>query len=437
MTTISKDSSIAVKKESVALAALGVRKPTNLTKLLGQAPQQQGAEATLKQQSNPGLPGIMVRDLSSGAGDKVTIEAVDILGGKPIMGDRMREGKGDSMALSSMEARIDNTSKVVYPGAKMTQKRTMHRLRPLAMAQLMGYFPRLLWQRALCHMAGARGSQNSRDWHVPLASDQDFSEIMINPVLAPTYNRHLVVDGNTLVQGGQQLGSIDSTDGWKLSHIDTLSEYLDSINFKLQHIRLPGDPAADDEPIKGVLLLDPQAWSQILTDQTAGHNIRNWQVNALERAKLMGANIHPLFRGEMYMWNNILLKKIEHSVFFNPGDSTQIITAANRYTGSANSQPTETTQVVNAALTAGYRVSRSIFLGAQAFGVLLGQNESSGVNAAFKEREFDYGSKYEAMGEWMGGETKLRFRFQDENGNFEATDHGALVIDAAVRAIGN
>jgi hypothetical protein len=436
MTTVSKDATYAVKKESVALAALGVRKPTNLTRLMGQAPTQQGAEATLKQQSNPGLPGIQVRDLESGAGDKVTIEAVDILGGKPIMGDRMREGKGDPIGLSSMEARIDNTSKVVYPGGKMTQKRTVHRLRPLAMAQLMGYFPRLLWQRSLVQIAGARGSQNSRDWHVPLTSDADFAEIMINPVLAPTYNRHLVIDGNNLVQGGQQLANIDSTDGWKLSHIDAISEFLDSVNFKLQPIRLPGDPAADDDPIKGVLMLDPQAWSQLLTDNTAGNNIRTWQVNALERAKLMGANIHPLFRGEMYMWNNILIRKMEHSIFFNPGDTTNIITAANRYTGSANSQPTETAQQVNPALGAGNRVTRSVLLGAQAFGVLLGANEDSGVNAAFKERKFDYGSKYEAMGEWMGGETKLRFRFQDENGNFEATDHGALVIDAAVKAVG-
>lgn len=436
MTVVSKGASYAVKKESVALAALGVRKPTNLTKLIGQAPTQQGAEATLKQQSNPGMPGIMVRDLASGEGDKVTVEAVDILGGKPIMGDQMREGKGDPIGLSSMEMRIDNASKVVYPGGKMTQKRTKHRLRPLAMAQLMGYFPRLLWQRALVQIAGARGAQRDRSWHVPLSTDADFADIMINPVLAPTYNRHLVIDGNNLVQGGQQLGAIDSTDGWKLSHIDLLSEYLDSVNFKLQPIRLPNDPAADDEPIKGVLLMDPQAWNQLLTDQTAGHNIRNWQATALERAKLMGANAHPLFRGEMYMWNQILIKKIEHSIYFNPGDSTNIITAANRYTGSSISQPTESAQVVNAGLGAGYRVTRSLLLGAQAFAVALGQNEASGVNAAFKEREFDYGSKYEAMGEWMGGEAKLRFRFQDENGNFEATDHGALVIDSAVRAVG-
>ncbi len=436
MTTVASGAAYAVKKESVALAALAVRKPTNLTKLMGQAPTQSGAESTLKQQSGPGLPGVMVKDLSQGAGDKVTVEAVDILSGEPIMGDQIREGKGDSIALSSMEIRIDNTSKVVYPGGAMTQKRTVHQLRPLAMAQLMGYFPRLLWQRALVRMASARGAQRDRSWHVPLASSGSFASVMINNLRAPTYNRHLVIDGNEIVQGGQQLGSIDSADGWNLGHIDRISEYLDSIAFKLQPVRIPGDPAADDEPIKGVLMLDPQAWTQLLTSTVAGQNIRNWQALAMERAKLSGANPHPLFRGEMYMWNGILMKKMDHSIFFNAGDTTNIVTAANRYTGTATQFPTESAQVVNGSLGAGFRVTRSILLGAQAFAVCTGQNASSGVNAAFKERSFDFGSKYEAMGEWMGGEDKLTFRFRDENDNYEWTDHGIVVIDAAVRAVG-
>lgn len=430
MTTISKDSAFAVKKESVALAALAVRKPTNLTRITGSVPTQTGAESTLKQQSNPGLPGIRVRDLSQGAGDKVSIEAVDVLGGSPIMGDRIREGKGEAMNISSMEARIDLASKVVYPGAKMTQKRTMHRLRPLAMAQLMGYFPRLLWQRALVQIAGARGAQRDRSWHVPLQSSEDFEEIMINPVQAPTYNRHLVINGSDLVQGGAQLASIDSADNWKLGHIDALSEYLDSISFKLQPIRLPGDPAADDDPIKGLLMLDPQAFQQILTDTTAGHNIRAWQTAALERGRQMGANIHPLFRGEVYMWNNIIVRKMDHSIYFNPGDVTKHVTAANRYTA------TETDVTVNAGLTAGYRVTRSVLLGAQAFGVLEGANDSTGIQAAFKERKFDYDSKYEAMGEWMGAECKLRFKFANDDDVMEPTDHGVVVIDAAVKAVG-
>lgn len=428
MTTVQSGAAYTVKKESVALAALAVRKPTNLTRLMGQAPVQSGAEATLKQQSNPGLPGIMVRDLAQGPGEKVTVEAVDVIGGFPIMGDQMREGKGVPMDIATMEMKIDLASKVVNSGARMSQKRTKIQLRPLAMAQLMGYFPRLLWQRALVHIAGARGSQSDKSWCLPFANDPLFASYLVNPVLAPTYNRHLVIDGSNLVQGGAQLGSIDSTDGWKLSTIDVLSEYLDSISFKLQPVRIPGDPAADDEPIKGLLMLDPQSWNQLLTDNTAGHNIRSWQAAALERAKLSGANMHAIFRGDIYMWNNILIRKMEHSVRFDPGDSVNIVTAANRLNATE-------TQVTIPAMS-GFRVTRSLLLGAQAFGVCLGSNAASGIEAAFKERSYDYESKYEAMGEWMGGESKLRFKFTNDDGNLEATDHGVVVIDAAVKAIG-
>lgn len=439
MTVVASGAAYAVKKESVALAALAVRRPSTLTKLLGQAPQQSGAEATLKQQSNPGMPGIMVRDLTQGAGEKVSVEAVDILGGEPIMGDQMREGKGEALALSSMEIRIDNTSKVVYPGGKMTQKRTVHNLRSLAMAQLMGYFPRLLWQRALVRMASARGVQNDRSWHIPLQSASSFADIMINQLRAPTYNRHLVVNAGGLTQGGAQLGSIASTDVYKLSVIDALSEYLDSIDFKLQPIRLPGDPAADDEPIKGLLMLDPQQWHALITEGATGNTLRAWQAAAMARASLSGQNQHPLFKGageSLLMWNGLMMKKMEHSVYFEAGNTTKIVTAANRYTGSATAFPTESDQTVNAGLTAGFRVSRSILLGAQAFAVCLGQNSSTGITAAYKERTFDYGSKYEGMGEWMGGEDKLTFRFQDKDGNFEWTDHGIVVIDSAVKKVG-
>jgi hypothetical protein len=144
MTIVQSGASYAVKKESVALAALAVRQPTNLTKLMGAAPTQSGAESVIKQQSNPGLPGIMVRDLAVGPGESVTIEALDVLGGFPIMGDQMREGKGTSMNIATMGARIDLASKVVNGGAQMSQKRTKIQLRSAAMAQLMGYFPRLL-----------------------------------------------------------------------------------------------------------------------------------------------------------------------------------------------------------------------------------------------------------------------------------------------------
>lgn len=435
-TTVSQSSPFALVKESVALTAVAIKAPTDLTPLIGKAPSQSGAEATVKQQSSPGLPGVLVTDLSAHkAGAEVTIEAFDTLGGDPIMGDQMREGKGENVDISSMKANIDLASKVInaVPGT-MIDQRTRHNLRSMAMAQLMGYFPRLLWNRTLVHIAGARGAQRGKSWHIrppvrgDAASQLEFAKKMVNPVKAPTYNRHLVVDGTTLVQGGQQLGLIDSTDGWKLQHIDALAEYLDSIEFKIQPIKLPGDPAANYSPIRGVLYLDPQAYAQLVQEATPGNNIRTWQSNAMERARLVGN--HPLFLGEIYMWNRIVIRPMEHSIHFGSGDFTNIITSANRYSA------TETEQQINPSLGAGFRVSRAVFMGAQAFAVLQGKNKSSGMTAAFMERTYDYDSKHEAMGEWMGGETKLRFSFRDADGNLEPTDHGVIVIDAAVRAVG-
>lgn len=437
-TTVTQASPFALVKESVALTAVAIKAPTDMTPLIGKAPSQAGAESTIKQQSSPGLPGVLVTDLNAKkSGAEVTIEAYDTLGGDPIMGDEMREGRGENVDISSMSAKIDLASKVInaMPG-RMIDQRTRINLRSMAMAQLMGYFPRLLWNRTLVHIAGARGSQRGKSWHIrpAVAGDADslavFNRKMINPVKAPTYNRHLVIDGTAIVQGGQQLASIDSADTWKLSHIDSIAEYLDSLEFKLQPIKLPGDPAANYTPIRGVLYLDPQAHTQLVTDTTAGYNIRTFQMNALERGKLMAGANHPLFMGEVLMWNGIVIRKMEHSISFAPSESTKVITAANRYTA------TETDQAVNGSLGAGFRVSRSILMGAQAFAVLQGNNTSSGMTASFKERVYDYDSKHEAMGEWMGGETKLRFSFRDADGNLEPTDHGVIVIDAAVKAVG-
>lgn len=437
MTTVVQDSSnFALTQESVVLTAAAIKAPTDLTPLIGKPPKQAAAESIVKQQSDPGLPGILVTDLSAQkVGTQVTIEAYDTLGGDPIMGDEMREGRGENVDISSMNAKIDLASKVInaVPGT-MIDQRTKINLRSMAMAQLMGYFPRLLWNRTLVHLAGARGDQIGKSWHlqtVAQSSQASFNKKLINPVLAPTYNRHLVIDGTGFVQGGQQLASVDSTDSWKLSHIDALAEYLDSLEFKIQPIKLPGDPAANHSPIRGVLYLDPVSYSSLVTDTTANYNIRTWQAAAMERANLMGVNKHPLFMGEVVMWNNIVVRKMEHAITFSAGATPAYIKAADRYTA------TESTDVaVAAGLSTTHRVSRAIFMGAQAFAVLQGRNAASGMTASFKERVYDYNEKHEAMGQWMGGETKLRFSFRDAQGNLEPTDHGVIAIDAVVRRVG-
>jgi hypothetical protein len=311
-------------------------------------------------------------------------------------------------------------------GDDMMRQRTIHDLRPLVMANESGWWGRTDDQRWLIHAAGARGVVNDISWNIPLASDADFAEIMINPVKAPTYNRHYVVDGSTLVQGGAQLASIDSADIIRLEHLDLIGDIIDDQAIKPQPIRLPDDPAAYDEPMY-LFLMSNKAWSSIKTNM--GANSLQWRTflaNAHERQRY--GSRHPLFTGETGMWNNILCKRIDWAIRFIASTAVPHITAANRYTA------TETNVTVNASLGATFAVDRSILMGAQGLAVLEGKASSplSDVPFAWLEHEYNFGSAVEIATEQVSGMAKVRFDIPDNAGNKEPTDHGFFVIDSVV-----
>jgi len=421
-TQVPAGSPLARKIYGAALFAKVVAAANFVSAITGDAPQQSDAEAKLKGQTAPGMPVVRVTDLSKTAGDAISVDAFDTISGKPIMGDANAEGRGSALSSSSMDIKIDNTTKTVDAGGKMAQQRTVHQLRGLAMAQLTGYFPRLHAQSAMVHLAGGRGSQTGKDWVVPLASDADFASILINPIQAPTYNRHLVVNGTSLTTGGLQLGSIVSTDLLTLGHIDELSVQLSDHNMGLQPVMISDDPAAGDDPIKAIWYMTERQWNQIKGDT----NYKAALQNAWAR-KSYGTK-HPLFSGEPIMWNGILCRKLpKFAIRMAIGENTNIITAANRYTA------TESVQAVNAALTAGYAVERGFVLGAQALAYVFGRNQGSDTGFNWLENLYNFERNLEVGGESMGGMAKLRFKFDDGAGNLEPTDNGVFVVDSAVK----
>lgn len=427
-TSVPSGASIARKLYSVALFARQVQASNLLNNLTGPAPQQSAAEAKLKGQTVADMPVVRVTDLSKSSGEKISVDAFDTITGKPLMGDVNAEGKGEALSSSSMEVAIDLHTKVVSAGGKMSQQRTVHQLREIAKSQISGYFPRLTTQAAIVHMAGARGSQTGRDWVIPLATDSDFSSIMVNTVKSPTYNRHFVIDStNGLVQGGAQLASIDSTDIWSLDRVDELSLMLDDMEVPLQQVRIADDPARDDDPIKAVLLLTPRQWQQIKTNAAGSSN--NWRTflqNAWNR-KSYGTK-HPLFSGEPGMWNGILVRQMPRFVVrFAKSEAVPHITSANRYTA------TESNVTVNGSLTTGYAVERALALGAQALAYVFGKNQSSEYYFGWLERKYNFGRSLEVAGDFMGGMSKLRFTFDDGAGNKEPTDIGVIAVDSAVK----
>lgn len=424
-TQVPVGSPLARKVFGAALFARIIDKASFLKTLTGPAPKQSDAEAKLKGQTVADMPVVRVTDLAKSSGDAVSVDCFDTISGKPIMGDRNAEGKGEQLTSSSMDIKIDLTTKVVDAGGKMSQQRTLHNLRGIAMAQMEGYFPRLQSQTAMVHMAGARGSLTGKDWVLPLASDVDFSEIVINPIKAPTYNRHFVVNGAGLTQGGLQLGSIASTDVWTLDNIDALSLLLDDIDIPMQPVKITDDPAADDDPIKGVLYLTPKQMNQITT-QNSGRNWTDMVKYAWTRKSYGSKN--PLFAGDVGMWKGLLVRQAPRATIrFAKSENVKIVTVANRYAA------TETDQAVNGSLTAGYAVERAILLGAQALGYVFGRNQNSDYYFSWNERKYNFDKNLEVAGDCMGGMAKLRFTFDDGVGNKEPTDNGVLVIDSAVK----
>lgn len=423
-TRIPVGSPLARKVFGAALFANTQRQPSLMNNLTGPAPKQPEAEAKLKGQTSPDMPLVRVTDLSKSQGDAVSVDLINQTGGKPIMGDRMAEGKGQRLDMSSMDVRIDLATQVVDAGGKMTQQRTVHNLRGLAMANLQGWFRRFHDQTSIVHLAGARGSQVGTDWVVPLATDPDFAEIMINSVKAPTYNRHYVADGTSLVQGGQALANVDTTDIFKLEHVDALAAIIGDMEFKLQPIRIPGDVAADDEPLY-LLLVTNRMWQSVLTN-TTGQVWRTFLQNAWNRASTFtGPKKHPLFTGEAGIWHNILMRKTDRAIRFNGGAQVQYCTAAGQATAAE-------AQVTVNALDATHAVDRGLLLGAQALAHVYGKNQGSDTYANWMEHRYNFDRNLEVAGEVMCGKAKLRFEVPDVNGSRIPTDNGVMVLDTVV-----
>jgi len=427
-TSIPSSSGLANKLISVALFAQTCRSPSIANMLTGPAPQASEACRKLQSQSSAGYPCVRVTNLQKTWGDKITMDCVNIVGGKPIVGDVNAEGKGRPLSFSSQEFVINLLTQVLDVGGKMTQQRTRHDLQMLAKDIARGYMARLETCQTLVHLAGARGEQAGDSWPVPLSSDADFADIMINPVKAPTYNRHFVCDHTTttdLVKGGQQIPNLTNSCFLKLEHIDWMRTYLDNLEFRMQPVKIADDPAAEDEPLY-VLLVPPNSWRHLLTN-TSGAVLRTFHQNAFQRANW--GSKHPLFKGEVGIWNNILVKKVEYSVYWAAnGSSTTKYNASTDTAGEESGTATMPT-------ISGWQVERCMLLGAQAVANVYGRNQSSDYYYGWLENKYNFGRAKEIGVEMMNGKGKVRFSPKDATGTPIATDHGVTIIDVAAKAI--
>lgn len=407
-TTIETNSKNAAKLFNAALFVEAIKAPSWSNMLTGKAPKITDATRKTKGQTDPGAPIVRITDLEAKAGDEVSVDMFHHFSQKPVMGDAKLAGKGAKMSFAADTLRINQGRTVVESGGRMSQQRTSHDLKKLAKTMIgNSWFSRLDDQISLVHLAGARGDDVTADWIVPVASDPDFADIMVNSVTPPTFDRHLYGGDATAID------NIDSADKMSLAAIDRLRLVLDEMAFPPQPIMLEGDEQAGDNPFY-LLSITSRQWHD-LTTSADGATIRQLQANAMERAR--GFN-HPVFRGDVLFWNGILVRKVRRPIVFNAGSNVTVCT---------NSADAATT-----TKTAGVRINRALLLGAQALGTAYGNVLRAGSGGAdyfrYHEEMTDHENVVEHSIAWMNGKKKLRFRGSDGRVN----DHGVVALDTAV-----
>lgn len=417
----------AVQIQSAGLFAASMQRNTTLNRLTGKLPTQADAEANMRVQSSNKYPIVLCKDLSKTAGDEITFDLINPLGGKPIMGGSNAEGMGRSLTFSQDKLRINQTRYPVSAGDAMTQQRTKWQLRSLARTAAEEYMNRLMDQLTLVHLAGARGFHDNIEWAVPLASDSDFASIAVNPVKAPTRNRHFISTGSGVEQVAASANaiSIATTDVMNVDVIDALRTHLDSMPLPPSPIVFDGDKMAADSPIR-VLLVSSEQYTSIV--QSNSNQFRTFQANAMARAQQAGQ--HPLFMGEAGLWNGILIVKMPKPIRFYGGDAL-------KWCASTTSETETTTDLIptsgfGAAGSRAYAVDRALLLGGQALATALGMNNKTGNPFFWSEKELDHGDKLEVLIGMMNGSSKIRFLI-DHGNEQQYTDNGVIAIDTAVK----
>lgn len=408
-------------QQAAGLFSTHLKRNNKLSRLIGQMPKgEAGAVATIRKQTSSHLPFVRCMDLGKGTGDEITFDLVNPFGAVPIMGSENAEGRGTGMSLSQDRLRVNQSRIPISLGDTMTTIRSPADFRKLGRPVAQATMDRYVDQSLIVHAAGARGGVDNLTWSIPLDTDSRFDDVMVNTVRAPSKNRHYMAVNGTVEPFKVNAGAIVTTsaDVLSMNVIDSMRSVMDEMVLPPPVVKFEGDEAAEDEPLR-VMLVTPLQYNQLAADP----NFRTIQAAAFARAS--SAKNHPLFRGEVALWNNFLIVKQNIPIRFFAGNSMKYCT---------DHRGTEASAVMP-DLTSGskrYAIDRAIILGGQAVGEGFAKSDKSGIPFFWSEKEMDHGDKVELLIGAIRGVSKFRFDI-DMGGHKEVTDYGVTILDTVVQ----
>lgn len=405
-------------QQAVGLFATHLRRNSTMSQLTGKMPTADSTENTIRKQTSTAMPIVRVQDLSKGKGDEVSFNLLNPVNAVPIMGSQFAEGRGTGMSITEAKLRVNQARFPIDLGDTMTTIRSPVDFRRFGRPVAQSLMDRYIDQSLLVHMAGDRGYNTAFDWTIPLADDPRFNEVMVNPVLPPSKNRHYIVDGAGVQSFKVNAGEIDITtaDMFKMDTVDSMKSVLDTETLPTPVIEVENDPSAIDAPLR-VWLVSPDQYNKFAADP----QFRQIQASAYARASQ--AKNHPLFMGEVGIWNGFLIKKMPKAIRFYSGNDM-------RYSPDSYTE-TVATAKVPASFGTNFAIDRSIILGGQAVAEAFAASDKSGIPFFWSEKDLDHDDKKELLIGTIRGVSKIRFGINTGSGA-EITDYGITVVDTVV-----
>lgn len=293
-------------------------------------------------------PVVIINDLTSEAGDKVSFDLYAQLTGQPTYGDDPLENNLEDLSAYTDEIIINQVAHGVDAGGNMTQKRVLTDLRSTARVKLNDYFAAMFDQACVTTLSGARGVSNQ------LLIPQGATSAVAGTKPYDTY------DSGHIAYGGvaTSKASMVAADKMSLATIDSILTKISSEGggadgaFKVT----PIDKDSDDTYI---LMLSPKQENDLRTSTNTG----GWLDIQKAAAGATGENSN-LFKNTLGAYRGVYMRRYQHAVQFND------------YGAGAN-----------------VRADRAVLMGRQALAVAFGSASSKGLRADWKETELDLGRK--------------------------------------------
>jgi len=354
-TVVGKGDSIAVKLYSVSLFKYSLGESFWLSKMAGKDFVKKDRPGKILGTS-PEYPLQIIRDLTTSAGDRVSVDVFTDIRGDGVYGDDILEGKEKDLTWYTDEVFIEQIRQAVSAGGRMSRKRTKHDLRMVARDMLKRWFARYFDESITVYLCGRRG-KNTSQWVL----DTAWSGFAGNSLQPADAEHSFALDAT-----GNYTPNPANATTFSLKWLDKLDTYISKMD-------VPPNPIVINGEEYYVVVLNPDAVEQLRTDTSVG----SW-LDIQKNAGVRGAE-NPIFKNSLGSYGRFILYSYSKLPIFTAG----------------------TQQVAN-----------NLVLGAQAAIVAFG-NAGGNFNLRWEEEVRDYGNLLSVSAGIIWGVKKTRFNGKD------------------------